>query len=91
MITRLPIEICIRRLVVALQHWCVLTDLQTCKNNDGQVIPARRCSAKFDMRYGDHDRYGRSALCLRYVQQPSPDDCRIGAVYNPQNQMLAFL
>lgn len=32
------------------------------------------------MRYGDHDRYGRSALRRRYVQQPSPDDCRMAAV-----------
>ena len=46
MITRLPIEICIRRLVVALQHWYVPTDLhtdiRTYNNNDGQVDPARR-------------------------------------------------
>ena len=56
------------------------TDIRTYSNNDGQVIPARRRSAKFAMRYGNHDRCGRSALCRRYVQQPSPDDCRIGAV-----------
>ena len=34
----------------------------------------------FAMRHGNRDRYGRSAPRRRYAQQPSPDDCRIGAV-----------
>ena len=33
----------IRRLVGTLQHWYAPTDLQMQNNNDGQVIPARRC------------------------------------------------
>ena len=43
MITRLSIEICIRSLVGTSQRWYVPTDLQMQNNNDGQVIPARRC------------------------------------------------
>lgn len=73
-------EIYIRRLVGTLQHWYVPTDLQMYNNSNGQELPARRRSAKFAMRYGDHDRYGRSGTCRCYVQQPSSNDCRMAAI-----------